>query len=298
LHRPNCHGSERERDTAPDVSIIVPTYQEAGNLRLLVPRIASAMQPTGRSYEVLILDDNSDDLPDEVVRGLAERSPVELVVRTGPRDLSLAVLEGLRRARGRSLLVMDADMSHPPEAIPDLLTTLDSPGVDFVIGSRFAPGGRTEDWGGRRRLNSYVAGLLCRPLTGSVRDPMAGFFALHRATFERVEGFDPVGYKIGLELLCRCRCRHVVEVPITFANRTSGQPEQANAGSAEPVSDPPRPPVPLVPTGLGACDAAHPLGLVRRPVAPSAARGPLRAALIRVSGSVRGVRSCSSSHPR
>ncbi len=201
----------------------MPTYQEAANLRLLVPRIASAMQPTGRSVEILIMDDNSDDFTDEVVRGLAEHYPVELIVRTELRDLSRAVLEGLRRARGRSLLVMDADLSHPPEAIPDLLAALDCPPTDLVIGSRFAPGGRTEDWGGHRRLNSYVAGLLCRPLSGLVRDPMSGFFALHRATFERAEEFDPIGYKIGLELLCRCRCRHVVEVPITFANRTIGQ---------------------------------------------------------------------------
>jgi len=200
----------------------VPTYREAENLRTLLPRIAAAMKPTGRSYEVLIIDDNSDDDPQAAVREAAD-CPAELVVRADMRDLSLAVLDGLRRARGRVLLVMDADLSHPPERIPDLVAALEVEPADFVIGSRFAAGGRTEDWGGHRRLNSYVATLLCRPLTGPVRDPMAGFFALRRETFEKAEGLDPIGYKIGVELICRCRCRHVVEVPITFANRRAGR---------------------------------------------------------------------------
>jgi len=201
----------------------VPTYQEAANLRLLVPRIASSLQATGQPYEILIMDDNSGDGTEELVRTWSERYPVELVVRTGRRDLSLAVLEGLRRAKGNVLVVMDADLSHPPEAIPELLSALDRPGVDFVIGSRFTPGGKTEDWGGHRRLNSYIATLLCRPLTGPIRDPMAGFFALRRETFEQADPFDPIGYKIGLEILCRCRCQNVYEVPITFANRKIGQ---------------------------------------------------------------------------
>lgn len=200
----------------------MPTYREAGNLRVLLPRIAAALKPLGCAYEVLVLDDASDDNPQDAVCEAAGVCPVELIVRTGPRDLSLAVLDGLRRARGRLLLVMDADLSHPPERIPDLLAALEREPTDFALGSRWVPGGRTEDWGGSRRLNSYVATLLCRPLIGNVRDPMAGFFALRRETFERADLLDPIGYKIGLELICRCRCRHVVEVPITFQNRKMG----------------------------------------------------------------------------
>jgi dolichol-phosphate mannosyltransferase len=200
----------------------VPTYREADNLRVLLPRIAAAMKPLNLDFEVLILDDRSDDDPRAAVGEAAGNCPVELIVRTGPRDLSLAVLDGLGRARGRILLVMDADLSHPPERIPDLLAALDREPTDFVLGSRWVPGGKTEDWGGSRRLNSYVATLLCRPLIGRVRDPMAGFFALRRETFERADRLDPIGYKIGLELICRCRCRHVAEVPITFQNRKMG----------------------------------------------------------------------------
>lgn len=201
----------------------MPTYQEAPNLRLLLPRIASTLTGGTVTYEVLILDDRSDDETPEVVAAESTRMPVRLIIREGPRDLSLAVVEGLRQARGQTLLVMDADLSHPPERIPDLLTALNRPGADFVIGSRFTSGGRTEDWGGHRRLNSYVATLLCRPLTGQVRDPMAGFFALRRETFERANKLAPIGYKIGLELICRCRCQGIAEVPIVFHNRVHGQ---------------------------------------------------------------------------
>jgi len=215
--------SNGDTRTGLDLSIIVPTYREAANLRLLLPGIAEAMTPAHLRYEVLVMDDASDDDPAAAVRATADICPAELIVRTGPRDLSLAVLDGFRRARGDILLVMDADLSHPPEKIPDLLAALGRGATDFVIGARFVPGGGTEDWGGHRRLNSYVATLLCRPLVGGIRDPMAGFFALRRETFLQAEGLNPIGYKIGLELLCRCRCRHVAEVPITFHNRRAGQ---------------------------------------------------------------------------
>jgi dolichol-phosphate mannosyltransferase len=153
---------------------------------------------------------------------LADNIPVRLIVRDGPRDLSCAVLDGLQASRGERLLVMDADLSHPPESVPTLLDALQQSEVDFVIGSRYAAGGRTEAWGSARQWNSRVATWLCRPLAGPVRDPMAGFFALRKETFERAVGLNPIGYKIGLELICRCPCRHVLEVPITFRDRAAG----------------------------------------------------------------------------
>ena len=214
--------SNGDTRTGLDLSIIVPTYREAANLRLLLPGIAEAMTPAHLRYEVLVMDDASDDDPAGAVGEAANMCPAELIVRTGRRDLSLAVLDGFRRARGDILLVMDADLSHPPEKIPALLAALRQGQTDFAMGSRFVPGGGTEDWGGHRRLNSYVATLLCRPLVGRIRDPMSGFFTLRRETFLNAERLDPIGYKIGLELLCRCRCRHVVEVPITFHNRRLG----------------------------------------------------------------------------
>ena len=146
---------------------------------------------------------------------------MQILVRTGKRGLSEAVLDGLRRARGEILVCMDADLSHPPEVIPEILRALED-GADFVIGSRYIAGGTTaDDWGVLRWINSRIATLLARPLT-SVRDPMAGLFALRRSTFESGRDFNPVGYKIGLELIVKCGCRRVVEVPIHFEDRRFG----------------------------------------------------------------------------
>lgn len=209
---------------ALDVSVIVPTFLEADNLRALAPRLDAALTEAGLRYEVIVVDDDSPDATREVCARLAERFPLRLVVRTAERGLATAVLAGAAVARGTLLVVMDADLSHPPERIPALLEALRSPGVDFVIGSRYVAGGGTEEgWGVLRQLNSWVAGALARPLT-AVRDPMAGFFGVSRdRVLEAMERLDPVGYKIGLELLVKCRCTGVVEVPILFAKRYRGR---------------------------------------------------------------------------
>ncbi len=139
--------------------------------------------------------------------------------------MASAVVAGMNQAEGEVLLCLDADLSHPPEKIPELyqaLTQGNGP-ADFVMGSRYVAGGGTdEDWGWFRWINSRVATWLARPLT-RVSDPMAGFFALRRSDFARAEELDPVGFKIALELIVKCRCRHVAEVPIQFHDRQHGE---------------------------------------------------------------------------
>jgi dolichol-phosphate mannosyltransferase len=207
----------------PDVSVIVPTYGEAANLPILVPRVHQALALAGLTGEVIIVDDNSPDDTPAVCRSLAARYPVRLHVRYHERGLSSAVLEGLRLAAADSLVVMDADLSHPPEKVPELVAALQDPSVDFVIGSRYVPGAATDEgWGLFRWLNSRVATLLARPFT-TAKDPLAGFFALRRSTLQQAAPLDPVGYKIGLELLVKCRCRTIKEIPITFRNRLHGE---------------------------------------------------------------------------
>jgi dolichol-phosphate mannosyltransferase len=128
----------------------------------------------------------------------------------------------MRAAQGDVLVVMDADLSHPPEKIPDLVAAIRSGAADFAIGSRYiAGGGLGAEWGFFRWLNSRCATLLARPLT-SVRDPLAGFFAMSRATFAAGAPFDPIGFKIGLELIVKCGCRRIEETPITFEARHAG----------------------------------------------------------------------------
>ena len=130
------------------------------------------------------------------------------------------MLHGIRIARFDRVVVMDADLSHPPERIGDLLAALDGD-CGMAVGSRYAPGGHVDRaWGWGRRLNSRVATLLALPLVRCT-DPMSGFFATDRRNLPDLERLQPIGYKIGLELMVRGRLR-VAEVPIDFVDRDLG----------------------------------------------------------------------------
>ena len=207
----------------PEVSVVVPALNEALNLPELAARIAASL--AGRAYEIIIVDDGSADGTHAVCDHLALTYPLTLVVRDTPRDgLSGAVLRGLSEARGDWLVVLDADLQHPPESIPLLLEPLEAGSAEFALGSRYVAGGSTEEgWSWFRRANSRIATLLARPVAGRTRDPMSGFFALHRDTFRRARQLTPLGYKIGLELMCKCGVGAVCEVPIRFANRHEGE---------------------------------------------------------------------------
>src|SRR5215510_13366771 len=162
--------------TSSRVSVIVPTFREAGNLPELIQRVERVRQERGLDLDVIVVDDNSRDGTAELIASLG-KPWVRLITRTNERGLSSAVVRGLQEVTGDVLVVMDADLSHPPEAIPELIERLKA-GADFVIGSRYVPGGTTDaSWGLFRWLNSKVATLLARPFT-SVGDPMSGFFAL------------------------------------------------------------------------------------------------------------------------
>ena len=202
------------------VSVVVPTYNERENLAPLARRVFGVLDP--QQAELLIVDDDSPDGTAEAAAELGRVLPVRCIVRRGERGLATAVIAGLRAARGELVVVMDADLSHPPESIPALLAALDDPGVEMAIGSRFVPGGVVDlHWPLHRRLNSLVGRLLARPLT-PVRDMMSGFFAVRRRDL-RLEGLRPIGYKIALELIVRHGWKNIVEVPITFADRAAGQ---------------------------------------------------------------------------
>lgn len=209
-----------QTEPTPFVTVVVPTYNERENLPGLAQRVFSALAPL--QCELLIVDDNSPDGTAAVAAELAASHPVHCIVRRDERGLATAVIAGLRAARGEFVVVMDADLSHPPESIPALLAALRDPQVQMAVGSRFVTGGKVDlHWPLHRRLNSLVARLLARPLT-PVRDMMSGFFCVRRAEL-RLDGLRPIGYKIALELIVRHRWRRVVEVPIVFADRAAGR---------------------------------------------------------------------------
>lgn len=202
-----------------EVSVVVPTYNERETLPELVQRVHGALQ---EGYELVVVDDNSPDGTAEVAAELAGRYPVRVVRRPGKLGLATAVVEGARAATGQVVVVMDADLSHPPETIPDLVQALRR-GAHVAVGSRYAAGGAVRDWPLLRRVMSRVAVSLARLWLGeSVRDPISGFFAVRREVL--LDGsLEGLGYKILLEVLVRHRGRPVVEVPYVFTDRRGGR---------------------------------------------------------------------------
>ena len=210
-------------NSTPDLTVVVPTYQEAENLPELVTRLFAAVSSAQVATELIIVDDNSGDATVEICEELSRTFPLRLITRTDERGLATAVMRGLEEACGRYIVVMDADLSHPPMSVPALMAPLESGAADFVIGSRYVHGGSVaEDWSLWRFVNSKVATFLAVGLT-TAKDPMAGFFAIRRSSLVDLSTLNPCGYKIGLELMVRCGCKTVVEVPIHFADRKHGE---------------------------------------------------------------------------
>ena len=199
----------------------MPTYNEKENLDELVRRVQQACSSAGLSAELVIVDDNSPDGTGARAEEIAKSENLKVVHRSGKLGLSSAVLEGFKAASGSILVVMDADLSHPPEKIPEMVSKIESGEADVVVGSRYVRGGSVENWPFTRRIISKGATLLARWLT-KVKDPMSGFFALKRSVIDGVP-LDPVGYKIGLEILVKGKYAKVAEVPIHFADRKAGK---------------------------------------------------------------------------
>ena len=199
------------------ISIVIPTYNEAGSLPTLVQRLGSALG--GRDWELIVVDDGSPDGTADLAAAMAPRLPVRVVRRPGKLGLASAVLDGFRAATGDVLVCMDADLSHPPEVVPHLADAL-TDGAELAVGSRYVAGGGVEDWPLKRRIVSRVACLMGNALV-PVHDATSGFFALRRSVIDGVH-LDPIGFKIGFEVIARGRYTRVVEVPYTFRDREHG----------------------------------------------------------------------------
>jgi dolichol-phosphate mannosyltransferase len=205
--------------TEASVSVVVPTLNEVENIEPLVRQIVEAA-PFCR--EILIVDDGSDDGTRDRVRSLTPKYPLRLIERDQPTlGLSGAVIAGARAASGEVLVVMDADLSHPPREIAGLVRPLLEGRADMVIGSRYVTGGTTPGWPIYRKIMSRIAAGAAYPLTG-VHDSMCGFFAIRRT---RLLELAPAatGFKIAFEAIVRGgRGLQVLEVPIAFVDRTRG----------------------------------------------------------------------------
>jgi dolichol-phosphate mannosyltransferase len=200
------------------LSLVIPTYNERGNIERLLNELGAAFKHEAIAAEIIIVDDNSPDGTGELVEELLRRrSNLRVIHRRGKLGLATAVTEGFARARGEFLAVMDADFSHPPDTIPRLVKALIQDNADIAIGSRDVQLNSSSV----RSFSSTVAIWFARPLT-PVRDPTTGLFALRRSVIEGVP-LNPLGFKILLEILVKGRYRKVKEIPFTFGNRWQGK---------------------------------------------------------------------------
>ncbi|MGA3082285.1 MAG: polyprenol monophosphomannose synthase [Terracidiphilus sp.] len=206
------------------LALVIPTLREAENIRGLLGRIRSVLDPVGIDYEILVVDDDSRDGTEEIVSAIAaDDSRVRLLVRKGERGLSGAVLYGWRNTDAAILGVMDADLQHPPELLPALIAAILA-GNDLAIGSRYTEGGQLGAWNPVRKLLSRAAVWATWPIQRSgirAKDPMTGFFLLRRECIDGIQ-FQPSGFKLLLEILVRGRLRSVAEVPFAFGSRYRG----------------------------------------------------------------------------
>lgn len=206
------------------VSIIVPTYNERENITILVDRIHRTLSEKSIDYEIIVVDDNSPDGTAEEARRLAEKYNIKVLVREKRLGLTSAVYEGFKHASGDSIIVMDADLQHPPEIIPSLVYALRK--CDIVIASRHVKGGGEIGFPLHRKIVSRGAILLARllvPNARRVKDPVSGFFGIKRDLALSLEPIEPEGYKVLVEILAQApRTTRICEVPYVFEARKKG----------------------------------------------------------------------------
>jgi dolichol-phosphate mannosyltransferase len=210
------------------ITIIVPTKNEMGNIEPLLTRINQATK--GLGTEVVFVDDSTDDTP-QVIRNLRNQFPFQITLIARPPErrgngLGGAVVEGLRIARAPWVCVMDGDLQHPPELIPQILRHAKESEADIVVGSRLAPGGNVSSLGRSRILVSRLLAMAARAAfpvrLRKITDPLSGFFIARRAALN-LDALRPDGFKILLEILIRCPDLRVSEMPIQFGYRHAGE---------------------------------------------------------------------------
>ncbi len=206
-----------------DLSIVVPTYNERDNVRILTERVLAALAGSGYSFEIVFVDDSRDDTPAILAKLAAEYPCVKFMHRSGERGLASAVVKGFALSCGNYIVVMDADLQHPPELLPIILKRLAR--ADVVIPSRFIAGGSDGGLSIFRKLVSWTARLIGQLSVRRLRvisDCTSGYFAFHRSVIANAD-LDPVGWKILMEVLVKGDYHAVHELPYAFVARGGGE---------------------------------------------------------------------------
>lgn len=207
------------------LALVIPALREAKSLPRLLREIRAVLEQSTIPYEILVVDDHSQDGTEELVSSIAGKDArVRLLVRRHERGLAGAILHGWQQTDASILGVMDADLQHPPHLLAELMAKI-SAGNDLALASRYVNGGRTHRWNPLRKLMSAASVWVTIPLQRSgirVTDPMSGFFLVRRKCVENIP-FRPSGFKLLLEILVRGRIRSVSEVPFAFGVRHAGR---------------------------------------------------------------------------
>jgi dolichol-phosphate mannosyltransferase len=210
---------------APQLSVVVPTFNERDNVTTLFRRLETAL--TGIAWEVVFVDDNSPDGTWDVVRGLARQdSRVRCIRRIGRRGLSGACIEGILASSAPCAAVIDADLQHDETQLPKMLALLQTDTIDLVVGSRYIEGGSADSFNKQRAGASQLATEVARRvLRVEIADPMSGFFMIRRDRFEQLAPqLSTQGFKILLDIVATAKGElRIQEIPYSFGARLHGE---------------------------------------------------------------------------
>lgn len=204
------------------LSIVVPSYNESGNVENLVKQLDDAL--IGIDHEIIFVDDSTDNTPDVIRQIMENNKGVRLEHRTKEKGLATAVIKGFSLAEGDYLAVMDADLQHPPKVLRSMYAVMET-GVDFCVPSRFIPGG---DDGGLNLYRKFVSGTaryigkILLPCLHKISDPTSGLFMFKKEVIAEAD-MQPIGWKILIEVLATGTYESVVEIPFKFQDRTEGE---------------------------------------------------------------------------
>jgi dolichol-phosphate mannosyltransferase len=208
---------------APQLTLVIPTLNEAGNIEPLLARLRATLGSI--AWEVIFVDDDStDDTRERVAHAAQQDTRVRLLHRIGRRGLSSACVEGMLASVAPVLAVMDADLQHDETLLPKMWDNIQT-GADLVVGSRYVAGGDIGEWSRMRARLSQLATLMGRKLAGDLTDPMSGFFMIRREAFDlAVRDLSAIGFKILLDIVASAkRPLKIVELPFSFGQRVSGE---------------------------------------------------------------------------
>ncbi len=209
------------------LSLVLPTYNEGGNIESIISIISQLLDAViAGEYELIVVDDDSPDRTWKIAAALCSEYPqLRVLRRTTERGLSTAVIRGWQVARGEILGVIDADLQHPTEILLQLLQEIDR-GADLAVASRHVEGGGVSQWSWIRRVLSRGAqmlGLMILPeVIGRLSDPMSGYFMVRRRSIMG-KTLSPIGYKILIEVVGRCKIDWIAEVGYVFRERQAGE---------------------------------------------------------------------------